>query len=315
MDATPSLRDGSDIGQEDSRRRVFVLGYLRGSSDHGLDCEQPLQVMSLGPDGYAADLWLCGATKASRCRPCAGRYRRRVRAVAETGFRRPPLPGQRFYFVTVTPPGEHAHCMKAGCQAAPFCRHEKCRCTPVGGVDLGEWNASAGKAWNRLLTGMKNHYGSRPEYFRPVETQKRGGLHKHPLMVTNYPIDEREFRQLAIDAGFGHEVRVVAVDGKSPALIEYVTKRVAGYVSKSVDERSDVPWRRDVVDESTGEVTVSTDPTFRTWSQSRGWGQTMRSIRREARLVALELKSLRESAPKLVGGVVQVVSETPPAPS
>lgn len=323
MAAPSSVHDDpARSSREPSRHSVRVVGYLPRSVEHGLDCESPLLVVRQLEDGsLSPEHWLCSNHRESKCRPCAARYRRRVRAVAEEGLYR-GVPGDHFSFVTVTPPGDSPHCKKAGCKAAPFCRHELCPCTPWDGVDLAEWNANASKAWNRLLVLMERHYGSRPKYFRPVEVQKRGGLHKHPVMRTPYAIDEKSFRRLAIEAGFGHEVRVIPISAKSRALFEYVTKAVAGYVTKAADQREQVPWRQDVIDPLTGEVTEKTDPTFRTWSQSRDWGTSMAEIRRQAQVVAVELKALRShgdasqrSDQGIRPGGGATVTESPPAPS
>lgn len=245
--------------------------------------------------------------------------------MAFEGFTRPGV--DRFHFLTVTPQGDELHCKKAGCKAAPFCPHEKCACTPLGGVDLAEWNPTAARRWNRLLLLMERHYGVRPVYFRGVEPQDgkrrvdgvgRGGLHFHVLVRTPYAIDERTFRVLAIEAGFGHSVDVEPVDQGSRALVRYVTKRVAGYASKAADLRGDVPWRREVIDYATGEVETSTKPTYRTWSQSRAWGTTMREIRRRASEKAAELNAQRLAGVPLNSSSAPpapVATESPPAPS
>lgn len=304
MAATQSVRDGSDTGQPDTRPRVLHVGYLPDGVIHGVACDRPLRVvLSDRPGGpLRVELWQCNTLS---CRPCSARYRRKIKAVAEEGFTRPPVDGDHYSFVTVTPPGDSPHCMKAGCESAPFCKHQQCPCTPWEGTDLAEWNPTAGKRWNLLLLLIERHYGARPEYFRPVEVQDgkrrtdgvgRGGLHLHPLLRTPYAIDERTFRKLAIAAGFGHEVRVVRVDRGSRALVQYVTKRVAGYVTKSGGKARDgVPWMRYDVDQETGEVTEQTRPTYRTWSQSRGWGTTMAKIRERSRLQALELAAQRQA--------------------
>jgi hypothetical protein len=302
MAAPQSVHDGPDFG----RASVRVVGYVSRSVEHGLDCESPLLAVRQHPDGHLeSEHWLCSNHRESKCRPCATRYRRRVQAVAAEGLGQLRPKGWREFFVTVTAPSESPHCMKAGCESAPFCRHQLCPCTPWDGIDLAEWNASAGRRWNHLLTLIERHYGTRPAYFRAAEVQDgkrrddgigRGALHHHVLVSVPYAIDKKTLRALAIEAGYGHVVDVQVVSRKSNAMAEYVSK----YVAKSADRRSDVPWRQQRVDKTTGEVTESTDATFRTWSQSKTWGTTMARIRAEMQELALELKRQRESSRALV---------------
>lgn len=271
------------------------MGDVLRVAEHGLDCESPLLVAL--PDG-GRTVWLCSNHRASKCRPCAARYRRRVQAVAHEGVSRLRAEGVLRYFLTLTAPSESQHCMRPGCEAAPYCRHEKCPCTPAEGVDLAVWNAQAGKAWNRFLLYVEKEYGVRPQFFRAAEPQDgkrredgigRGALHHHVLVVVPAVLEEKKLRQLAIRAGYGHVLDLQLVDSGSKALAQYVTKRVAGYVAKGADGRSDVAWRQEVVDLETGELTERTDATYRTWSQSQNFGPSMASIRRQAQVKALEI--------------------------
>ena len=336
MAAPQSVRDGSPVGQPDTPG-VRVLGYVRGSRRDGLDCESPLQVVRrLSTGELVPETWVCSNHRSSRCRPCAARYRRRVGSVALDGLRSPRTPDARDYLLTLTPPGDGPHCKKAGCGAAPFCRHELCPCTPWEGVDLAVWNTQASRFWNALLTLIERHYGTRPAYFRAAEVQDgkrrddrlgRGGLHFHVLVSIPAQLARRgddgrwralpDLRRLAIEAGFGHEVDVQPIDGRSAGAAEYVTKLVAGYVTKSADLRDDVPWLSYDVDRSTGEVTESTAPTFRTWSQSKTWGTTMAAIRAASLEKARELAAQRQAGPDSVPAPAlrSSDSETPPAPS
>jgi hypothetical protein len=192
-------------------------------------------------------------------------------------------PGGVHNLLTLTPQGDQLHCKKAGCKATD-CVHEKCPCTPEGGVSLGEWNPTCSKRWNHLLTLIEHEYGDRPQYFRAVECQDgkrtedgcgRMGLHLHVLLRTDRVINVRTVRRLAIRAGFGHSVDLQVLSPGSRKAAKYVAK----YVTKSCDERDDVPWLVDQVDQETGEVTKQNRPaTFRTWSQSRRWGTTMAEI-------------------------------------
>jgi hypothetical protein len=245
------------------------------------------------------------------CGPCAERYRRRVQQVAKT----PAIlakPGH-LVFATFTAPGLDQHCKKPGCKSTR-CRHEKCPCTPPGGVDVASWNGEQGWRWNRLWQEISRLLASRgvsAQYFRGVEDQARGALHVHLLMVLDRPllIDaelRRQVRQKAIRWGWGHEMDlrttvppsavVLGSGDKSPALVAwYVSK----YVGKAVSMRPLIPWRQSrapvapepeqvLVDEPTGEV-LEYDPgspgrrgsplSFRSWTTSRAWGCSMGQVR------------------------------------
>jgi hypothetical protein len=283
------------------RRKIIVrrVGYLRGPAPDGMDCERPL-LMAVSRDGrlFEREVWRCKNHRSSLCRPCAARYGRRVEAVAAHGLM---LAGADFFHhLTITAPGAQAHCKKSGC-AATDCAHEKCDCTPPGGVSLGEWNPTASKRWNHLLTLVERHYGERPQYFRAVECQDgkrvvdgcgRMALHFHVLLRTDCSVSERTLRKLAIQAGFGHELKLQQLAPGSRAAARYVAK----YVTKSCDERDEVPWLVDQVDDD-GEITAESRPaTFRAWSQSKGWGTTMAAILVDVRRRWEKMDSLRAAA-------------------
>jgi hypothetical protein len=142
-------------------------------------------------------------------------------------------------------------------------------------VDLADWNQSAGHHWNRLVQDIRRTWGQHVEYFRAVEVQKRGALHLHVLvrLGRGQVVDVVELRKLAMAHGFGHEVRCDPVrDGGGAG---YVAK----YVSKAVGDRCEVPWRR--VDVETGEISLRAS--YRCWSSSRHWGQSMASLLVEQR--------------------------------
>ncbi len=226
-------------------------------------------------------------------------------------------PGGYTYLLTVTAPGDDAHCKRPGCRGRGDglgCKHERCACTPVGGYPggLAEWNAAHSKHWNHLRTLLKREHPDL-EYFRGVEVQdgKRGGsargaLHDHALTWSSTPLDKRELRALAIRAGFGHSVDLAEVQAGTTQSAYYVSK----YVTKSADSREDVPWAADAIDVSTGEVRrVTAAPTYRTWSQSLGWGQSMAQARAASGAYAALKREEREDvmllrALGLVGGTV-----------
>jgi hypothetical protein len=227
-----------------------------------MDCEKPLRVVCR--HCAAETVWACSNHRESRCRPCAARYRRRLVRVAEVGM--DARVGGFLYMVTLTAPGRRLHHQADG---------SECPCTPAGGVDLGEWNASHSRRWNHLRTVLRRDIPDL-EYLRAVEVQGRGALHDHAIMWSPVPLTVLRIRPIAIRAGFGHSVDVAPIDPGSRKAAYYVGK----YVTKSCDSREDVPWMADVIDCETGEVTRrNVSGRYRTWSSSRQWGITMKEVR------------------------------------
>lgn len=286
MAAPQSVRDESGTAQADTRsgepaggipgggpgprdcsagrHRLFVVGYLRGPRPAWLDCDRPLQVMCRDCDHETR--WACSGHRESRCKPCSGRYRRRVARVAASGTSRAD---GWLYLLTLTAPGDREHRMPSG---------DVCPCTPRGGVDLARWNASHSSRWNRFRTALRRDEPDL-EFFRGVEVQGRGALHDHALMWSPHSLTKRRLKELALAAGFGHSVDLAPVTSA-----KQVTYYVSKYVTKATDSRSSVPWWGVAdVDESTGEITEGdVDGRYRTWSKSQRWGLTMADVRREA---------------------------------
>lgn len=237
-----------------------VVGYLRGPRPVGLDCEKPLRVVCRDTSCTYSTTWRCSGHRESVCRPCAGRYRRRVRAVAYSGTTAQRRSGGHLYLLTLTAPGQRQHRLPSG---------ELCPCTPVGGVDLHAWNASHSARWNRLRTRLRQLH---PElqFFRAVEVQDRGALHHHAITWSPVELSLKEVRRLAIQAGYGHSVDLAPTRPGSRGVSNYCAK----YVTKACDQRGEVPW----ADLETGEVT---EGKYRTWSMSRDWGLTMAAVKQE----------------------------------
>lgn len=291
MAATASLTDESAEVEwgapcvATGSRHLPVVGYLRGAGPAGLLCDQPLSVVCGGVRRAtskrprrvlagcgARTVWACSCHRSSKCAQCAARYQRRVSRIAEYGLQL--RSGRGFaYFLTVTAPGDRVHHKPSG---------EVCECTLVGGVELGTWNASCGRYWNRLRTAMKKaHPGL--DFLGTVEVQKRGALHRHVLVWSWDALGLEEIRAMAVRAGFGHEVTLDSAGSDPGRFARYVAK----YVSKAVDARAELPWRSPVVDTETGEIRVMhTTPTYRAVTQSRGWGITMREVKLVARIAA-----------------------------
>ena len=137
----------------DTPHRMYVKGYAVARRVAGLDCERPLEALCRGCDARA--VWACGGHRASRCKPCAARYRRRVREVAVSGTARAEgLVGM----LTLTAPGDRAHRLPD---------RSWCPCTPRGGVDLADWNASHSKRWNHLRTLLRREFPD-VQFFRAI---------------------------------------------------------------------------------------------------------------------------------------------------
>jgi hypothetical protein len=200
--------------------------------------------------------------------------------------------------VTLTAPGAREHTDQRTGQTCP--------CTPPGGVDLAAWNPAAGRAWNRLRTHLNRH--GLEAYFRAAEVQKRGALHLHVLVATSDRLDVESLRAAAIAAGFGHEVDVAELVGdRAVRAALYAAK----YVTKSTDQRAEVPWVAERVDMRTGEVRTVTDASYRTWSRSARWGVSMADIR----AVIAASAAAREAANRCAtrdSGVVESTVEPPP---
>lgn len=115
---------------------------------------------------------------------------------------------------------------------------------------------------------------------RAVEVQKRGALHMHVLLWSAEPLDGQvlDVQEMVTTAGFGCVFDLAPIEPGSRKHAYYLSK----YVTKSVDQRGDVPWTADVVDRLTGEVRrMKTVASYRAWSSSRGWGLTMAEVRAE----------------------------------
>ena len=275
--------------EEDPRaqRRYSVLGYYRSkavarriadlvghrgavalalpNTPHGA-CRQPLAVFDRVE--HRVFLRSCNSHRSKSCEPCARRYAARVRRVVHTGVLTRIRSGGHLAMLTITAPGDPGHLQWS--VLGPRANRPVCGCERHLSGGLGLWNSQAGARWNVLRTGLRRlHPGA--EYYRGVEVQKRGAIHLHVILWTQEPADVRELQQLALAAGFGCNVKldVAHTEGEARRFSSYVTK----YVTKSVDDRGDAPWVK--LDDDTGELTDQ-PANFRTWSQSRGFGCTMK---------------------------------------
>jgi len=252
------------------------------------DCDRPMVLMA--PCCGFSVVMRCNSHREDKCTPCALRYRRAVRRVAWYV----PHNARFVYLLTLTAPGDRPHRMPGGIL---------CDCTPLGGIDLADWNPRAGEQWHKLAKRLRLDDPDF-QFFRAVEVQSRGALHLHVIVASQLPLSLPYVRRLAINYGFGHSVDLQVIDQQLHNVASYVAK----YVSKAVTARGRVPWSKDVLDLDTGEIGTTTKPTFRAWSASRGWGVTMAQVRQALYVAYLRTLSV---PPSNVALVVERPSDAP----
>lgn len=264
-------------------------------------CERP-NLMFCVRCGCSADV-RCQSSRRSDCGYCASIYRRSVRQVCEDGINK--VADGAALCLTVTGQGDRLHCRRhKHCEVTgPEC--DPCPCTPVGGCDVGEQNATFTARLNRVLEAIRRGEASPKvkgrrapvplEYFAGREPQLktgRGALHAHiPLVRSDgkvLQLDKRLLRDLLMRHGFGHSMYLDRLStSKHPgskrgyrrtrSLSFYVSK----YVSDAADNRAAVPWRAPGPDPDKGKR-------WRTWTSSRGWGSSMKAVREARRAAAME---------------------------
>ena len=294
----------------------------------------------------------CRARSASVCVPCERRYRSQVRTVARTPLLKAP-PGS-VVLLTLTAPGSQRHCWKhvyvQGGKQRPSVRcgideadgsadesaHVECPCSRVRLIDdeaIGAWNATLGTRWNHFITDLRRSVpGFRDvQYFRALETQRRGALHVHALLrvtrqVVLTPERMQEVRRIAMRHGFGHEVDAQAVG--AGALDQVTAARyVAKYVSKSSASQPLMPKADTAPTTASCRVLHARSPRsgghpagacrhdrtrterkpflMRLWATSRRWGSQLSVVRAAQRLFAsgdlAGSEAVTEEALKVVG--------------
>jgi hypothetical protein len=268
-------------------------------------CSRPL----LFWDVAAHRPWLrvCGSGRSKVCPSCAATRKRRVRRIAHLGVLDRLAAGGYLALVTFTAPGDDGHLKWViGGRA-----HARCGCESSAPYGMGAWNRQASRRWNHLRTLIRREYPG-AEFYRAVEPQQRGALHLHVILWTTQPLDALVLQELALRAGFGCNTRLDVCRGPEDGarFANYVTK----YVTKGIDDRSDLPW--DDLDPDSGELTGS-QPTYRPWSQSSGFGVRMRThldaIAAQRRRAAQALRDNVTHALEALGGVL-ILEDGSPAP-
>src|SRR5262249_6114740 len=97
------------------------------------------------------------------------------------------------FLLTLTAPGEREHVSRAGK------RPKLCPCTPPGGVNLAEWNATAGQRFNAFMTVYMRYRYGHGEYAPAAAGQHRGALHFHVMVRVRR---EKAQRLKADNAGY-----------------------------------------------------------------------------------------------------------------
>lgn len=255
------------------------VGFLNDPSLRAGACENPgwRFCVRCGAEGVMA----CGSSRRSRCTPCARKYQGRVAQVFEQGI----VLGQELgdgvvVGLTVTAPGNRQHSMPSG---------DVCPCTPVGGIDVGEWNATFTARMNRVLEGIRRGEasplidGKRQtvplSYAQAREPQDgkrrpdgigRYALHLHGALYRTdgqvLELDVRALRKLVMRHGFGHELKVKPLSPSAGA------RYFAKYVADASDIRDSVPFGRDGLGRRR-------KATYRCWTASRNWSVTMKVVK------------------------------------
>jgi len=250
---------------------IVFSGYLRGVHVPGLACLKPVRLVSrCGHTRHVP----CGTSRASECLPCSAVYRRRLIRVIDSGLQRHA--SRYLYLLTTTAPSTRAHrrWVVPGLYRVGMHRPE-CGCeTP----SVAGWNPTAGECWNRLRTAIRR-LDPQLEFERVAEVQERGAIHHHTILASTVELDEYELQHLALAAGYGCQTSLDRIT-VNRGIEHYLSKTLGGYLTKASDARKDVPWFADVADQETGEVRkMHTDATYRTHSESREWGLTVKAIK------------------------------------
>jgi hypothetical protein len=259
---------------------VVHSGYLLDDRVPGLVCDRPVFLVSgCGFRRYVP----CRTSRFSKCRPCSVIYRRRLQRVLDSGLQQHS--GRFLYLLTVTCPSTQAHRRWVPPEHyRKGMRRPDCSCHQ--GVTVEDWNPEAGGHWNRLRTSLRR-LDPALEFARVTEVQDgsrggtaRGALHHHTVLAATQLLDVDQVQELVTGSGYGCVMDLQRIE-VTKGLEHYLTKTLGGYLTKAADSRTTVPWRVTKVDQQTGEI-VKDYPgkaTYRTHSESRGWGLTVKAIK------------------------------------
>lgn len=281
----------------------------------GVGCERPGRIVCVECESWFVKP--CGSARSGKCSPCAQLHRGDVAAVARSGWS--DRPTSRGIWLTLTAPGTESlpwdssactHSVTRSCSGAIGC--------VVESTALAVWHADLPLRWSHFitdvrrllnpgLTGPVSSWPVRVEFVKTYEPQRRGALHIHAMMRVDGVVTERRVRaalRLARSRHwFGREMRDEFVDLSDTLQAARVAGYTAKYTTKCADALQDV--RR--LDVRTGELT---EGGMRSWSASRGYGESMRSVQCKRR----RWWEQQRSSPAL-GSVHPPADEAPPLDS
>ncbi len=304
MVATPRVPDGESSSKQAGPRgvnvecvgcgqrscRVVHTRYVQWAPGIGLACLRPVCLVSRC--GYERRV-PCGTSRSLKCLPCAVSYRRRMVRMIQSGLTKHA--GRHLYFLTVSSPGNQQHrAFVPKTLYVPGMHRPQCPCHESM-QSVAEWNPRAGQCWNRLRTGLRR-LSPGLDFVRVAEIQNgtrrrdgvgRGAIHHHNILACDDVLDVVKVQELALAAGYGCVIDLVELD-PSQGIDAYLTKtlghKLGEYLTKASDERANTPWLADVADPDTGEIVkMHTMPTYRTHSESRAWGDTIKVIKQRNR--------------------------------
>lgn len=243
-------------------------------------CEAPISIVCVECSEHLVKR--CGATRSTRCAPCADTHRRRLEQVIRSGVVSDGIATS--FFATITAPGAEvlpwdtskcSHHREADCSGALGCQVEL--------VAAADWNGTAARRWSWFITYLRRLLpGVKVDYAGTWEDQRRGVLHRHMCIRTDRPVSEKRMRVAIRSAArrwdFGRQIDVKGITAESAG-------RAARYIAKYAAKTSDSSTDRVVLDRSTGEL--RTGRCVRPWSASWGWGDSMRTVRDRQRAFVL----------------------------
>ena len=214
----------------------------------------------------------CGATRESKCQPCAHSHRLRLREVIMSGVRGREVGS--YFFVTITAPGaDRLPWDPESCQHGPEVECSGNRGCRVDRFDGAVWNGTAPRRWSWFVTYLRRRLGDL-QYAGVWEDQERGVLHRHFVLRVESPTTEKRVmaavRNSARRWGFGSQYDVRGITETAGREAWYI----ASYATKTVDRMGE----RRMLDVRTGELKPA-GRGFRSWSCSRRWGDTVKTVR------------------------------------
>jgi hypothetical protein len=283
----------------------FAYTSKHATDKEKTDCDRPSWLRCTGcPERI---LVKCGAANEGKCGPCGQRHRYRVARIGREGGKS-RLTGA--FFVTLTAPGavvlpwdrlKCTHAANLRCSGEHGCK--------VQLVKAAEWNTSAPQRWSWFVEYLRREFpGTDVQYWKSWEVQSRGMLHAHFLLDVPGASDERVAEvvaRLSIAWGFGEQTDVQRVLPCN----ELDLARKAGYIASYATKGGDRAPMFEKEPDGEGELRITVERGYRTWSAGRRWGLKMSQVKAQERAwsVAMVLERIavercRGDAPNGGGG-------------